>query len=39
VVRATGDTDCDGETGVFEIEVRIDSDGVHRTASQQNPYE
>lgn len=39
VVRAVGDTDCDGETASYEVEIRIDSDGVHRTQTRKNPYE
>jgi hypothetical protein len=39
VVRATGDTDCDGEASLFEVEIRIDSTGVQRTATTKNPYE
>jgi hypothetical protein len=39
VVRAVGDTDCDGESSLYELEVRVDGDGVHRTATRKNPYE
>jgi len=39
VVRAVGDVDCDGDTSVYEITIRIDADGVHRVASSKNPHE
>ncbi len=39
IVRAVGDLDCDGETSGYEIEIRIDPDGVTRTATRTNRYE
>jgi hypothetical protein len=39
VVRAVGDVDCDGESSLYEVEIRIDSDGVKRTWTRKNPYE
>jgi hypothetical protein len=42
IVRAVGDVDCDGETSLYELEVRIDGTGdavVRRTWTRKQPYE
>jgi hypothetical protein len=39
IVRAVGDLDCNGETSLYEVEVRIETDGVKRTWTRKNPYE
>ncbi len=39
VIRAVGDLDCDGESSLYEVELRIDPDGVKRTWTRKNPYE
>jgi hypothetical protein len=39
IVRAVGDLDCNGETSLYELELRIESDGVKRTWTRKNPYE
>jgi hypothetical protein len=39
IVRAVGDLDCDGETSLYEIAIRVDGTGVHRTPVSKNPYE
>jgi len=39
IVRAVGDVDCDGETSLYEVEIRIDGGGVKRTWTRKNPYE
>ena len=39
IVRAVGDLDCDGEPSLYEVEIRIDGDGVKRTWTRKNPFE
>ncbi|HEU0037354.1 MAG TPA: hypothetical protein VFQ53_42380 [Kofleriaceae bacterium] len=39
IVRAVGDLDCDGETSLYELELRIDGGGVRRTWTRRDPYE
>lgn len=39
VIRAVGDLDCDGVAATYELEIRVDSQGVHRKWSRQHPYE
>ena len=39
IVRAVGDVDCDGESSLYEVEIRIDGGGVKRTWTRKNPYE
>lgn len=39
VVRAVGNLDCEGETSRYELEIRIDGDGVHRTWNRDHPYD
>jgi hypothetical protein len=39
VVRATGDLDCDGTAGSYELEIRIEADGVRRRWTRKNPFE
>jgi hypothetical protein len=39
IVRAIGDLDCNGESSLYELEIRIAPDGVQRTWTRKNPYE
>ena len=39
IVRAVGDVDCDGVVATYEIEVRVDGEGVKRSWTRQNRYE
>ena len=39
VIRATGDVDCDGSGGTYEVTVTVKSDGVGRTWTRTNPYQ
>lgn len=39
VVRATGDLDCDGVTARYEVEVKIEPDGVRRRWTRKHPLE
>jgi hypothetical protein len=39
IVRAVGDVDCDGKASLYEVEIRIDADGVKRTWTRKDPYE
>ena len=39
IVRAVGDVDCNGESSLYEVEVKIGDDGVKRTWTRKNPYE
>jgi hypothetical protein len=39
ILRAVGDLDCDGTTSLYELEVRIDNDGVRRTWTRKNSFE
>lgn len=39
VVRAVGDLDCDGEPGLYELEVRASASGVERRWTRKEPYE
>lgn len=39
IVRAVGDVDCDGKASLYEVEIRIDGDGIKRTWTRKDPYE
>jgi type II secretory pathway pseudopilin PulG len=39
VVRAMGDLDCDGEPGLYELEIRIEGGGVERRWTRKDRYE
>lgn len=39
VVRAVGDTDCNGEQASYEIELTATANGIVRTQSHRNRYE
>jgi len=39
VLRAVGNLDCDEVKSLYEVEIRIDPDGLHRTWTRKNPYE
>jgi hypothetical protein len=38
-LRATGDLDCDGSGGVYELHLEVDGDKVSRAWSRTDPYE
>src|SRR5439155_2755751 len=39
IVRAVGDVDCDGKSGVYEWKLVVKGTTVERTESRQDPYE
>ena len=39
IARAVGDIDCDGETSLYEVEVRIEPSGVTRQWTRKQPFE
>jgi len=39
LVRAVGDLDCDGQTGVFELHLTVNGTSVRRAWHRQNPTE
>ena len=39
VIRAVGDLDCDDVTSLYEVEVKIDANGLRRKWTRKNPYE
>ena len=39
IIRAVGDLDCDDVTSLYEVEIKIDGDGLRRKWTRKNPYE
>jgi hypothetical protein len=39
VVRATGDLDCNGVAGTYELTVTVQGTSVRRAWRRKNPYE
>lgn len=39
IVRATGDLDCDGTPGLYELEIRAAPSGAERRWTRKEPYE
>jgi len=39
ILRAVGDVDCDGETSLYELEVRLEGTDVTRSWTRERPYE
>jgi len=39
ILRAVGDLDCDDVTSLYEVEIKIDAEGVRRKWTRKNPYE
>jgi hypothetical protein len=39
VLRASGDLDCDGEPGLYELEIKIEPWGPQRRWTRKDPYE
>ncbi len=39
IVRAVGDVDCDGETSLYEVEIRAVGSGAERTEKSEHSYE
>lgn len=39
VIRAVGDLDCDDVTSIYEVEVKVNADGLRRKWTRKNPFE
>ena len=39
IVRAVGDTDCDGVAAEYEVQISIGPNGIEKKSSRKNPYE
>lgn len=39
VIRAVGDLDCDDVTSLYEVEIKLDANGLRRKWTRKNPFE